>query len=70
MLENFDDPDSSSSVGAEFVGTSISSGGDSSDVRSGTSETLDENRTSSSGTTSAAACVAASPRGPGKPTTG
>ncbi len=43
ILENFDDPDSSRAVGAEFVGTSISSGGDGSDVRPGTLETLDEN---------------------------
>ena len=43
ILTNFDDPDSSTSVGAEFVGTSITSGGDGSDVRPGTLETLDEN---------------------------
>ncbi len=43
ILTNFDDPDSSTSVGTEFVGTSISSGGDGSDVRPGTLETMDEN---------------------------
>jgi alkaline phosphatase D len=43
ILTNFDDPDSSTSVGTEFVGTSITSGGDGSDVRPGTLETMDEN---------------------------
>ena len=42
ILEDFDNPDSEV-VGAEFVGTSITSGGDGSDVRSDTGETLAEN---------------------------
>jgi phosphodiesterase/alkaline phosphatase D-like protein len=69
ILTNFNEPDSSRSVGAEFVGTSITSGGDGSDVLPGTVEPLDENRTSSSGTTNAATCAVASPKMPGRPTT-
>ncbi len=42
ILDDFDDPDSQV-IGAEFVGTSITSGGDGSDVRTDTAETLAEN---------------------------
>ena len=42
ILDDFDNPDSSV-VGAEFVATSITSGGDGSDARSDTAETLAEN---------------------------
>ncbi len=42
ILSDFDDPESEV-VGAEFVGTSITSGGDGSDVRADTAATLAEN---------------------------
>jgi alkaline phosphatase D len=42
ILDDFDNPDSQV-VGAEFVATSITSGGDGSDTRSDTAETLAEN---------------------------
>jgi len=42
ILDDFDDPESEV-VGSEFVATSITSGGDGSDVRSDTAATLEEN---------------------------
>ncbi|WP_407691123.1 alkaline phosphatase D family protein [Rubrobacter marinus] len=42
ILTNFDDP-GSRPVGVEFVGTSITSGGDGSDLRADTAQTLEEN---------------------------
>lgn len=42
ILDDFDNPDSQV-VGAEFVGTSITSGGDGSDVRTDTAAMLEEN---------------------------
>ena len=42
LMADFGDP-ASATVGAEFVGTSISSGGDGSDTRERTAETLAEN---------------------------